>query len=73
MSNNRYLLTQDQMLNIAKNEASKKGLTLELNKRVKGYYRLIDNKTGLIATTRHGVKLNKLDIESSYTYLMLYI
>lgn len=73
MSNEKYLLTQDQMLNIAKNEASKKGLTLELNKRDKGYYRLVVNKTGSIATTKHGIKLNKLDIESSYTYLMLYI
>lgn len=71
MSNNRYLLSQDQMLNIAKNEASKKGLTLELNKRIKGYYRLVDNKTGLIATTNQGIKLNKLDIKTSYTYLML--
>lgn len=71
MSNN-YLLSQEQMLNIAKKEATKKGLTLDINKRIKGYYKITDNKTGKIATTKQGVKLNKLDIKTSYTYLMLY-
>ena len=69
---NIYLLSQEQMLNIAKKEASKKGLTLELNKISKGYYKITDNKTGIIATSKQGIKLNKLDIKTSYTYLMLY-